>query len=226
MFSKKNNEDIEDKKFGKFFTGFILYMIGVGLSVALVFRFMPYGYTLEIKEYFNFAGSFGGAILGAIVSFLILYVTVIRERSALEEQRKRFEKDYNIKIINDKLELYKEMYKMVDTIGYNITFIITELREGVNNSDVEKAYDIAIDTLREFRFHTIVNIDQNFFEDYKDLREVIYWFEDAINDYSHKKIDIIECKEKLTICRDILVKTERIITEKALELTEQKYSDK
>ncbi|MBN1079298.1 hypothetical protein [Clostridium botulinum] len=226
MFNnKKKNNDIEikNKSFEQAVSIFILYIIGIGAFVAIAFRISSYGHELKISDYFNFVGSFGGAILGAIVSFLILYITVIRERNALEQQRKRFEKEYNIKIINDKLNLYKEMYRIVVVIRYNITFIITELRDNFNNNEVEEAYNTAWDMLKEFRFHSIVNIDKNFCDEYKDLRKLPHCFEYAINDYSHGKINIQDCKEQLTLCVNLLIKMERLITDKAAELTEQKY---
>ncbi|WP_252248754.1 hypothetical protein [Clostridium sp. ZBS20] len=73
--------------FEKFVAIFIFVLIFIATCITLTFKFSQYGYLLEIKDYFNFAASFGGAILSAMMSLMILYITVKQTREIQEENR-------------------------------------------------------------------------------------------------------------------------------------------
>lgn len=58
-------------------------------AIVLVFLFKSFDKSNEINivNIFDFAGSFGGAVLGAGTSFIILSITSINQKKDLEEQR-------------------------------------------------------------------------------------------------------------------------------------------
>lgn len=66
------------------------------LIIMLVFRNSKYGQLLEVNDYFNFIGSFGGAILSAIISLIVLYITVQQTRE-IQNENKTLQETYDKK---------------------------------------------------------------------------------------------------------------------------------
>lgn len=64
---------------------FTIWIIILSISIILSFKFSKYGNQLFINDYLNFIGSFGGAALSSIISFLILFITIIYNSSEQEE---------------------------------------------------------------------------------------------------------------------------------------------
>ncbi|NFO40802.1 hypothetical protein FDB42_11985 [Clostridium botulinum] len=81
----KNKKD----EFEKFVAIFMFVLIFIATCIMSAFKFSQYGYLLEIKDYFNFASSFGGAILSALISMMILYITVKQTREIQQDNRRR-----------------------------------------------------------------------------------------------------------------------------------------
>lgn len=85
MFSKK--EKSEESKFTNMILRFVVILTAVAMMIVLVFRGSPYGNQLTIGDYLGFAGDFGGAILGAMMSLMILAITLNKQKKDLEDQR-------------------------------------------------------------------------------------------------------------------------------------------
>lgn len=64
---------------------FTIWIILVSICIMFIFRNSNYGDTLLISDYFSFVGSFGGAALSSIISFCILFISIINNRSEQEE---------------------------------------------------------------------------------------------------------------------------------------------
>ena len=79
------NENKNEKNLRKLFVEFILSLVFVAICIALAFKFSPYGHELKINDYFTYAGTFGGAILGAGISIAILYITIQNSNKDREE---------------------------------------------------------------------------------------------------------------------------------------------
>lgn len=80
----KNKKKDLYEKFGSTLIWFIIGLVIIAASIALTFRFSKYGDELKIQDYFAYAGSFGGAILSAGISFFILFITI--ERGKIEQE--------------------------------------------------------------------------------------------------------------------------------------------
>lgn len=80
---KKKKELID--RLGKVLMYFIIWILVVATCIMIAFNNSVYGDQLVISDYFNFIGSFGGAALSSIISFLILYITLVYNKSEQEE---------------------------------------------------------------------------------------------------------------------------------------------
>ncbi|EHK2337675.1 TPA: hypothetical protein ACSQWB_000965 [Clostridium perfringens] len=109
----------------------------IATCIALVFKYSKYGYLLEIKDFFNFAGSFGGAILGGLVSIVVLKFTLDKQKEQFDEER-RIAKERTI--IENNIEAYKELYTLCKKMLLEINSLIQEIK---NNEDYknENQYD-------------------------------------------------------------------------------------
>ncbi|MDU3323780.1 hypothetical protein [Clostridium sp.] len=90
MVNKDKDEKDTRKKDDRFING-VLWLIGwmilFAIVLSLTFKSFDKANEITIVNAFEFAGSFGGAILGAGVSLIILSITLIRQRRDAEEQR-------------------------------------------------------------------------------------------------------------------------------------------
>ncbi|MGN2371868.1 hypothetical protein ACTFJW_17800 [Clostridium cagae] len=77
----------EKNELEKFIMCFLGALISIALCIAFVFKVSTYGNQLKIDDYFNFTASFGGAILGALISMIILYVTIINNKKENDDKR-------------------------------------------------------------------------------------------------------------------------------------------
>lgn len=64
---------------------FTVWIILISICIMFIFRNSNYGDTLLISDYFSFVGSFGGAALSSIISFFILFISIINNKSEQEE---------------------------------------------------------------------------------------------------------------------------------------------
>lgn len=109
------------------------------LILMLIFRLLPYGDTLKIQDYFQFGGSLFGAVIGALVSFEILNITITKQREDFEIQRKmdndkwestnkQINKELQIKAINEKISDYKacieKMQEFIKTCNEFAIFLL------------------------------------------------------------------------------------------------------
>lgn len=56
---------------------FTVWMVLLLICIMYIFKNSSYGDNLLISDYFNFVGSFGGAALSSIISFLILFISIL-----------------------------------------------------------------------------------------------------------------------------------------------------
>lgn len=82
--------------FENFTVIFLLTLIFVAICIACTFKLSKYGYLLEIKDYFNFAASFGGAILSAGISMIVLFITTKQTRE-IQDENKNLQETYDKK---------------------------------------------------------------------------------------------------------------------------------
>lgn len=103
---------------------FIFVITIIMICIMAMFKLSKYGDQLDIKDFFQFVASFGGAILGAIVSFRILSLTVEKQREDFNFQRKidedrwkttveQFNVGIKIQGINDKINDLNILYNNV-----------------------------------------------------------------------------------------------------------------
>lgn len=133
----------------------------------LVFRVLPYGYQLEMKDYFQFAGALFGAIIGALVSFEILNITIKNQREEFEKQRDKDEErwkttinqfDIQVKIqgINDKINDFNQAINSLKKLKIslnnhcdNIETILSECEESgqLNSTYTDRLIESNLDVL-------------------------------------------------------------------------------
>lgn len=110
------------------------------IATIIIFENSKYGYKLDLEDYFQFVASIGGAILGAIVSFKILNITIINQKEDFEAQRRieesRWEttvNQFNIQIkiqgINDKINDFNIFVKSINNIVKSIEELQEELEK-------------------------------------------------------------------------------------------------
>lgn len=221
---------------GVFYVG-ILSIIAV--CVAIAFKNSKFGNLLEIKDYFNFAGSFGGAILGGFISLIILKVTLKEQRKQFEEQRKiedtrreedrkqferqleeernRFEKEYNIDLINDKLKSIKEVYKLYVNIKIKINDMLLNNYLSGKQITPEEFRDI-IALLYEY-YITICTIDLS---ELDEKTENIYEMLEKFKDNEFTKDDVNVFKNFIDIDR-ILAEQNKILIKYNKEISKNKH---
>lgn len=216
-------EDEESNLYSRIF----LFLICYAFLIALIFRILPYGEQLEIKDYFNFAGSFGGAIIGGFISLVILKITLKEQKEQFEKQkeiedirreedRKQFEKqlehekekfnkEYNIKIINDKIMQYKELYFLCEDILMLInkmTMSSEKYNEEIFNykeyNDFLEFISLKLVDIRSFiiKFKLYVFLLDEYNEESKKIEKYCYDLENSFK--TLKEID--EYNEKLKLC--------------------------
>ncbi|MDQ0150048.1 hypothetical protein ACFO6R_08530 [Eubacterium multiforme] len=182
----------------KLYLKIFLFFIFISFFIPIIFKISKYGYELEIKDYFNFAGSFGGAILGGIISLIILKTTLAKQEQQFDKQRKiedtrreedrnqfekqlqhekeKFNKEYNIKIINDKVMQYKELH----SICSDSLFIIDKIQFEVNKINKKV---ISRDKLTDFLYNS-EKIIKNY---YKNIYSFIF-YSSLLNEEENKRI--------------------------------------
>lgn len=69
----------------KIMVWFVVFIVIVAISIMFSFKYSIYGSELKISDYFNFIGSFGGAALSSVISFIILFITIFYNKSEQEE---------------------------------------------------------------------------------------------------------------------------------------------
>lgn len=147
--------DNVEKKASRMFGFLAIVLIIVGLTIALTFRNLPYGEQLEIKDYFNFVGSFTGASISALISIVVLFITVSQTREIQEENRAQ----YQIANINEKLKDLRnkfEIHNNNEKILYSIecrtllNIKVDELEE-IENLEIIGVIESAIRVILEFQ---------------------------------------------------------------------------
>lgn len=207
MRDKKNLID----GLGKVLFYFIVWIILVAISIIFSFKVSKYGNHLLINDYFNFIGSFGGAALSSIISFFILFITIIYNKSDQEENMLNLSRPV-IKIesrMSDNGEYAKE-YCAVKDINKRenlilIKFIIKNIGNGPARNIEMKINDNSITTFNgiiekldlgvgeETYIWLIVRYAESFFKEENNLMEIIC--EDIFSKRQYKyKVSIIEGK--------------------------------
>ncbi|NRT90921.1 hypothetical protein [Clostridium beijerinckii] len=165
----QNEDKLEEYKFTNIILQFVSTLSGIALLIVGGFKFSPYGQDLKVSDYLNFIGSFGGAILGAMMSLLILVITINNQKKNMDDQRRidnnarkeekeRFEKEYKIKIINDKLNIYKDTYYIVKKMNMQLVKIGDNLNEKYLNDISSLRDDILIYRELDSQFTFVVNL--------------------------------------------------------------------
>ena len=141
----KDNKDIID-------WNFIIISIIVMIATIIIFENSAYSNKLEMKDYFQFVASIGGAVLGAVVSFKILNISIINQREDFEAQKLIDENRW-------KTQREIEENRWETTVNqFNIQIKIQGINDKVNDfnmfltSIIEliKVIDIFIDALYEY----------------------------------------------------------------------------
>lgn len=205
MSKKKNSMD----GLGKILLYFTIWIFIFSISILFSFKNSTYGSDLLISDYLNFIGSFGGAALSSVISFLILFITVFYNKSDREEDMLNSSRPV-IKIesrISDNGEYIKE-YCAVKDINKTedmtlIKFMIKNIGNGPARNIEMKINENSITTLNgilekldlgvgeETYIWLLVRYEESFFKEENNFMEVIC--DDIFSKRQYKyKISIIE----------------------------------
>lgn len=221
MFWKKDKS--EEGKLANMILKFVIILSVIALLIAGSFRMSPYGNELKIGDYLSFAGAFGGAILGAMMSLMILTITIKNQKKDLEEQRKidddsrdeerkRFERSHNIQIINDKLNFYMELFELTLNLVEEINKIIPRCtqvdKDKINYRDLLKL-------INRFEFLGNQIVDENLYKFYQEIINKIYEFKESINKINVNKLPFIqEIYNKLKVFSENLIDMSKKLSDK------------
>lgn len=224
-------------------------LILLGICILLFFKKYDTENKLNIVNYLEYIGSFGGAILSSGVSFIILSLTIIFQRRDIEkqrqidkntreEERKQFEKDYNIKIINDKLDNYKNIYlKCINIIQATSSILDTneEIHECMINNETrrlvikDETYDYLYkkiiklaDILTEFEFECTLIEEKELPIKYDEILELGALLSKNIPYFSLVK-DKDELDSVINKIEDVVEKIAVNIRKESRKLVEEKY---
>ncbi|MDU2106214.1 hypothetical protein [Clostridium sp.] len=139
-----NNSEKNDNEFINSMLWLIGFMILLAIVLGVLFKYFDKGNQLDIINAFDFAGSFGGAVLGAGASLVILSITSINQRKDINDQRdydkkireedfKRYEDERKIQIEKENLVRYKNHYGSV----IRVYFIVEDLFNNIFNDRYE-----------------------------------------------------------------------------------------
>jgi hypothetical protein len=121
--------------------GIIIISIGVILSgyhILKTFYFYDKDNLLKVNDALQFVGSYGGAALGTIMTYLVLYVTIeqqfimTKEQRAIDKQEfeinnQNFKKQVQIQILNEKINDYKCFFKSNEKLIESYKRLIDDL---------------------------------------------------------------------------------------------------
>ncbi len=206
---KKKKELIDG--LGKLLMYFTIWILIVATCIMFAFKNSIYGYQLVISDYFNFIGSFGGAALSSIISFLILFITIVYNKSEQEEnmlnsarpvikiESRMFDNDVYAKeyyAVEDitKIENLTFIKFIIKNIGNgparNIEMKLNETVITTSNGVVEKL-DLGVG--EETYILLLVRYDESFFIDENNFMGIIC--EDIFSKRQYEyKVSVVEGK--------------------------------
>ncbi|HII4440515.1 TPA: hypothetical protein ACY4R4_001334 [Clostridium perfringens] len=208
----------------------------IAIEIAFVFKISKYGNLLEIKDFFNFAGSFGGAILASWISIIILIFTLEKQKEQFDEERKierlKLLDEKRLNKINNDIATYREVYDICKNMLSEIEFSIRELErflaigpevDEIVFENFRKSCDTINRLVNDFIFVSltienntntnIINLNYNFDKIYKDFK--LKYFNDEI------------CKQTIVNLKALEIPIENYIDElieKTLSLNESRYN--
>lgn len=196
-----------------------IFLIIIMIFIAIVFKNNEYKNYLTIGDYFGYVGSYGGATLGAIASFIVISISLKEQKSqfeyqrkidkkAMEEQKNQFEKQYKIDLIKYKIDKYEQIYEYVDEIQNILNELVLNIMYSKNNisqytnqiGNIRKVYNKLIFVgifLDEEKFtndynklkSNIKNIDNKFSKMVKDNINGNYSTKKSFQDYCNNLIE-------------------------------------
>lgn len=205
-------EDQESKLYLKIFSMFIF----IAIFIPIIFKVSKYGYELEIKDYFNFAGSFGGAIFGGIISLIILKTTLIK-------QKQQFDKQHNNELLNDVLNEYKEVYCLTSELREKSTKLYMDINNYIYRDNPKKLVDDVreVMVLRDRQYISGLIIKDNKYVIQEN--KIINLFNEIFD--LTNNIDLIKISDKVSYTGELLKIQLNLIKELIIELENKKYNN-
>ncbi|MGG5461489.1 hypothetical protein [Clostridium sp. B9] len=172
----------------------------IAIGIASIFKHSPYGDLLEIKDFFNFAGSFGGAILGGLVSIMILKFTLDKQKEQFDEERRLEKEKY---IIENNIETYRELYNLCKKMLIEINSLIEEINNNKDFNTKEQYNDVLLyfkkscDNINmlvyDFTF-TKLSINEDLFID-NNIMNLNNNIDEIYKEFKSKKLSVKEIKK-------------------------------
>lgn len=231
-------------------------ILGIAACILniLIIVIIPISLNFKIKNtaisydsWLQFYGSIGGALLGGSVTVGGLYFTLRQNSKDLETQRnidsnariedkERFEKEYRIKIINDKLNIYKELYLVLKKMNLELFKIVENFKNDTYKLASNKIHEDILDYRdmnSQYIFLSSLIDEEQIINKNKDIQNIcneLINIEIEIDDIrkkgyidSGKRFDDI--KKKLEeFCRDLNKHGEELI-EASISINKQKQLD-
>lgn len=186
-----------DKKASNMIGWLTVVLFLIGGIIVLCFRMLPYGEQLEIKDYFNFASSYIGASVGAIISLFVLYITVGQTREIQKENNKQVYIINLNEILNNlrnRLLLFIKTDELLSIYEFSILSDVLEYKK-IDRDNILKVIEVLSQTqlllINEFG---IIGTDKILSDDTNMLK-----INSELLDYGRKILEVYDddlCKDK------------------------------
>lgn len=231
---KKNN--IEKNTSRMFILLSVVLMI-IGISISIIFRIIPYGDQLVIEDYFNFAGSFAGASIGALISMFVLYVTVNQTKEIQKENSVQFKIsniNEELKDLQSKFLMYIRFEKILLSGGCRL-LLNENAHEIIKVEDVkymiELMLEIQLEIMKEYgkigkekmisKEDEAIQVTNEIFKIGKNIVKTI---EKGNRDVQTMKSLLNEYKEKYEVLNDIRIDQVSMVGEDIKIQSNKKYT--
>lgn len=233
-YMKKNN--IEKNTSRMFILLSVVLMI-IGISISIIFRIIPYGDQLVIEDYFNFAGSFAGASIGALISMFVLYVTVNQTKEIQKENSVQFKIsniNEELKDLQSKFLMYIRFEKILLSGGCRL-LLNENAHEIIKVEDVkymiELMLEIQLEIMKEYgkigkekmisKEDEAIQVTNEIFKIGKNIVKTI---EKGNRDVQTMKSLLNEYKEKYEVLNDIRIDQVSMVGEDIKIQSNKKYT--
>lgn len=133
-----NNMAANNKKNKYLISDYKVYIIVFFVMLLLTVLFIMVLWLTKGGQYglyYSAIGGLLGGLIGGIGTLIAVVITTQETRRIQDKDNKRVEKEYKIRIINDKLENYQKIYLLVNDMNKILYNIMIKLEEGAYIGD-------------------------------------------------------------------------------------------
>ncbi len=208
IYSRKKNK--EESNLMLIFTILAVDLIIIlPTTINILVRAFSNNLLPDINNTLVYYGTIIGACLTGFITAVGLFFTLNQnaeqlanqrkfDKDAMKEQKELFDKEYNLKLINQKLDTYKEIYLVIEDIinklvNINHNFIENKYKNHTSNvmRDIESVYE----THNKLNFMLIFITEISIIEKYEEAKKQMFKLADITNELYENKISLDQYDE-------------------------------